>query len=957
MSNFIKGTTNAGVGGGPVGGNESVNTTPFKSNQTVSFGNLKVCIDRAEKLTSKEGWRESFRKLTMSIVQETPVSTLRACCLIPYETTPPDLFNACFVSIWVKLSEREQNEIICYLELALRNSDVPEIIKMILNLAEFIERCDIGFFLPLDYRLLADKAFQAKAYAKALHYVEEQFHSVMALSSNSNNMSGICNGVGGVSGAGGGPSATAGAPTAIMNMNSQQQQQYLIYLLEKLVTLNHELQRTEAAMGVLDFAGKYLKTLDSQTKVKERWYEKLHQWQKALNIYEKELNLEQPVLTHRLPGGLSSYILTEPNKLTEAKLEQLMGRMRCLKGLGEWKRLQHSCSDLLKFFTSNEKPNVPQIVTTSYEEPNLSNGHHQSTSQSTANVQNYFQTHIRQASSHTLAGTASTIGNIVLINPSNSTSGQTAGNISLSTNEPISLLQQLSASQQTDYKAKIAEMGAAACWGLGDWEKMDNYVQYMPENYDSSLYKSVLALTLNGKEKQSALSLIEHTRDLLFVDLSSMASQSYERSYQAIIEAQVLAELEEIITYQNIDSKRDWLRETWWRRLQGCERSLEYWHRLLLVRSIVLPKEKEIKPWLKFSSLCQKAGYLGLSHQILRSLLGNEDNLVTNQTTQTSTQMATSTREYEMCKYSYFKYLYANGSKKEAFNKLNEFHLELKAQLNQFDMYQQQVASNSALSSMGAGGNVVPLQVPAIFQMYNQRDLQKRKTELDMQMAKCYLKLGSWQYELEGFREPANISLIINYYESAKDHNRDSYKAWQAWAYANYEAIQFYKNHSNLSLLAPASPPVAAAAAQMPTARSNDSLVNLGAGTLQQQLYLYVKPAIQGFFTCIKLSSSVSASSSQESNCLQDTLRLLTVWFDYCNNSEIYDVLYEGIKHTPMEIWLQVIPQLIARIDTNKQFVARLIHSLLIEFGRVHPQALVYRLILASKCSNNTNAK
>jgi hypothetical protein len=81
-------------------------------------------------------------------------------------------------------------------------------------------------------------------------------------------------------------------------------------------------------------------------------------------------------------------------------------------------------------------------------------------------------------------------------------------------------------------------------------------------------------------------------------------------------------------------------------------------------------------------------------------------------------------------------------------------------------------------------------------------------------------------------------------------------------------------------------------------------------GTLQQQLYTYVKPAIQGFFTCIKLSASVSSasatSSQQEATCLQDTLRLLTIWFDYCNNGEIYDVLYEGIKHTPTEIWLQV---------------------------------------------------
>ncbi len=119
--------------------------------------------------------------------------------------------------------------------------------------------------------------------------------------------------------------------------------------------------------------------------------------------------------------------------------------------------------------------------------------------------------------------------------------------------------------------------------------------------------------------------LIENTRDILDGDLTSMASQSYERSYQAIIDAQVLAELEEIITFKKSPSKRDWLMDTWWKRLQGCERSLEYWHRLLLVRSIVLPKEKDIKPWLKFSSLCQKADHLPLSQQILNSLLNNEN--------------------------------------------------------------------------------------------------------------------------------------------------------------------------------------------------------------------------------------------------------------------------------------------------------------------------------------------
>ena len=307
------------------------------------------------------------------------------------------------------------------------------------------------------------------------------------------------------------------------------------------------------------------------------------------------------------------------------------------------------------------------------------------------------------------------------------------------------LLNQLNMQQQTDYKSKIAEMGAAACWGLGDWEQMQNYVQYLPDNsFDGSLYKSVLALTLNNNtqkhERQNALQLIEHTRDLLDVDLTSMASQSYERSYQAIIDAQVLAELEEIITYKSTPNKREWLRETWWKRLQGCERSLEYWHRLLLVRSIVLPKEKEIKPWLKFSSLCQKAGYLNLSQQVLSSLLGDEEvGIISSQSNQnqSSFNFTNGTRDYELCKFSYFKYLYANGNKRKAFQKLNEFHLELKKQLDQFELYSSQMAANNSMS-----GNHVSIQVPAIFQ--NPRELQKRKVELDTHIAKCYLKLGNY---------------------------------------------------------------------------------------------------------------------------------------------------------------------------------------------------------------------
>jgi FKBP12-rapamycin complex-associated protein len=47
-----------------------------------------------------------------------------------------------------------------------------------------------------------------------------------------------------------------------------------------------------------------------------------------------------------------------------------------------------------------------------------------------------------------------------------------------------------------------------------------------------------------------------------------------------------------------------------------------------------------------------------------------------------------------------------------------------------------------------------------------------------------------------------------------------------------------------------------------------------------------------------------------------------------------------------------VIPQLIARIDTPRHLVSKLITHLLIDIGKCHPQALIYPLTVASKSSS-----
>ena len=65
----------------------------------------------------------------------------------------------------------------------------------------------------------------------------------------------------------------------------------------------------------------------------------------------------------------------------------------------------------------------------------------------------------------------------------------------------------------------------------------------------------------------------------------------------------------------------------------------------------------------------------------------------------------------------------------------------------------------------------------------------------------------------------------------------------------------------------------------------------------QTKLHKYCIAAVQGFFRSIALSSG---------NSLQDTLRLLTLWFDHGHWPEVNEALVEGLKTIAIDNWLQV---------------------------------------------------
>ena len=79
---------------------------------------------------------------------------------------------------------------------------------------------------------------------------------------------------------------------------------------------------------------------------------------------------------------------------------------------------------------------------------------------------------------------------------------------------------------------------------------------------------------------------------------------------KAMVNVQMLSELEEVIQYKLVSERREAIKTAWWNRLQGCQANVEEWHRILQVHSLILTPQEDMKTWLKYASLCRKSGQL-----------------------------------------------------------------------------------------------------------------------------------------------------------------------------------------------------------------------------------------------------------------------------------------------------------------------------------------------------------
>ena len=448
-----------------------------------------------------------------------------------------------------------------------------------------------------------------------------------------------------------------------------------------------------------------------------------------------------------------------------------------------------------------------------------------------------------------------------------------------------------------EHKRRIAPLAAAAAWGISSWELMDTYLEAMKANSpDRSFFKAIAAVHQNAFSE--AHEFIEQARDGLDTELTALLGESYNRAYDVVVRVQMMAELEETIAYKKAaedHEKQVMMRETWRTRLEGCEGNVETWQRMLKVRQLVLSPKDNKEVWIKYANLCRKAGRASLAKKAINLLKVSADN---------SDHLVADPNDLPEVCYAQHKYNWASGDKARAMGELREFTNTLADQCSGLAI---------AINSMEAA----PANPMNVYQQSKPVELKAKKQDManmKLLLSKCFLRLGQWQtYAQGGDWESEDIHEILMSYHSATQYNPEGYKAWHAWALANFEVVNAVASHANHE------------SAIFPQATITDHVV----------------PAMQSFFRSIALSKAEST--------LQDTLRLLTLWFHHGQHPEVGQALTEGFPMVSMNTWLEVIPQLIARINQPIARVRQGVQKLLVDVGKIHPQALVYPLTVAMK--------
>ncbi|KGG50405.1 phosphatidylinositol 3-kinase Tor2, partial [Mitosporidium daphniae] len=894
----------------------------FKLNQLV----LKKAWDTSLR-ASKEDWLDWMKNITLELLIQSPSVLLRNCINLAtmYPKISRELFTFSFHSCWCHLTQDFKDDILGSFVEAVRSPQAPEeIFLLFFDLVEFFERRAEP--LKIDLSILTSAAASASLYVKALRYKELEF---------------------------------------LASPSPQ--------LIEPLITLYSLASLHDSAEGVLSLANHY------EFPLQENWFEKLQKWDDALLVYKSNISA-----IHSAKDWGANPALKDIFQIDAVEPSETIGSFLCL--------LDSSSYPLASFSTFNfEKQPIKPVL--SFPCANIKSILSQ-TSQKYL-FDSLFDYSLRNTAFETIPFFNDIFGALrCLKNTYDWGRLITVGRL-LWFQTPI---KESSSFSLTNFRETLAPFIAISSWGLDRYDILAETLPYISkENFFSSFLNAVTATYFKNWTAYDVA--IESAKTFLDNETSPFIFEKYTKSLSVTVKSQLITELEDVAEFFGNRSgyphlgNRSRLEQVWSARLYAGSSSLEHMYQLLKIQSIIPELSPvSIKYWVRFANMCRKKGSILLSIRVLEFLFVKSFKIDINL--------------LELCLSCDPAFSSSSISSLfvEFYNNFELFHLILNLSkiLNDLQKHELSITVLSKLISFviatlcpdcdcnGISGNgflvcshilklIEPLNggmlasrnladknsVEAITsnlqQLSTKETLSTKDSDVSVsnnlhaflsKLLVLYSKwkkaMGSSSIESAGTtglymernlfsKESTFSSDIITLQKFSIQLDSNSYKSWYSWALSNIELISQHDSTKAASKLArsnfPASPHSLFKDSKSSDGETSSSLINI------------IISAISGLIKSISLNKHESS--------IQDLLRILTLLFKYGSHPSIQKSFLNGCSILPIDAWLQVIPQLIARIQISNISIRRIVHQLLLEINNSHPQSLLYSLAVASKSTNS----
>ena len=407
-----------------------------------------------------------------------------------------------------------------------------------------------------------------------------------------------------------------------------------------------------------------------------------------------------------------------------------------------------------------------------------------------------------------------------------------------------------------------------------------------------------------------------------------------------------------------VGNRKAFIIDKWRKRIRGClssgKTAVSHWQRLLNLRRMIAGEREDVDTWLDFTTLCRHSNNLSLAQRVLGIAL-DESPMIVGDNPFENFYPASAPMNPPMSPFHssgmhaaspiplYLRRTNSGyGSHGQGLSLLDsrsnsrgtpidphslsvDCRIELEKLRLKWSLGHKEAAAEQ-LSKMTMQLNV-----------YRESGNAQPSVELSNVHLQCLLKLGDWKVRLStpgSVLDSETRLSIIRLYSQATSVNPTSYQAWHEWGLSNHHAV--LESSDQKSAGATRDP------AHLLRRRLRRPSIPL------EYIRSFIVNALRGLFRAITLGTSKSCAS-----VMQDMLCVLNFWFKYGEYPDVADVLQEGLQNAPLNSWLGVLPQLIARIHHPGDRARNLLHKLLGRLGSHHAQALMYPLSVALQSPRN----